>query len=221
MDIAKLSARERSEKGTGAARRLRREGKIPAVLYGDGDATPLALDSREFRQVDHGGTGLLTLEVDGSEPTTALVKEIQRDPVRDIVVHVDLMKVSMTDSIHSSVPVNLVGEPPGVKMGGVLQHALWELELQALAKDMPASIDVDLSELDLGGSIHAGGIKLPAGVGLLTSPDSIVATILAPTIHVEEVPEEELAEEELAAEEEGVAEEGAPAEEAAETEGEG
>lgn len=210
METEKLTAEPREEKGTSAARRLRRAGKIPAVLYGGGDAEPIVLDDKDFRRVDHGGTSLLTLELPGRAPTTAVVREIQRDPIRDVVVHVDFLKVAMTDTIHVTIPVNLVGEAPGVKMGGVLQHALWELELQALASSIPASIEVDISELDMGGAIHVSDIEMPEGVEVLTSGEASIVTILAPTIHVEEevVPEEEALEAEAAE----AAEEGAPSE---------
>lgn len=220
MDDVRIMAEPRIETGTGAARRLRRAGKIPAVLYGDGSAQPILVDGREFRRFDHGGVGILTLEVQGQKATTAMIKEIQRDPMRDDVTHVDFMKVKMTDTVHTTVPITLAGEAPGVKMGGVLQHALWEVEVQAQAKDIPSAIEVDISKLEMGGSIHVADLEAPSGVEFLTPPEASIVTILAPTLHVEGVAAEEEAPEEAAAE--GAAgEEAAPAERAAQSESEG
>lgn len=218
METPKLAAEPRSEAGTGAAKRLRREGKIPAVVYGEGGAEPIVLDDRTFRHATH-GRSLVTiydLAVAGGKASTAIIKEIQRHPLRDEILHVDLQRIGMNERIHAALPVHLTGEPVGVKMGGVMQHALWEVEISALAKDMPAAVQVDVSELNVGDSIPVSALEFPEGVDVLTSPEAVVVSVLAPTIHREEVPvEEEEVEEEAAAAEGEKPAEGAEAAEAA------
>lgn len=198
MEMIKLSAASRADVGTSAAKRLRRAGKIPAVLYGEGGSEAITLDDREFRHAvrGHGGTSVVQLTVGDGEAVTAVVREVQRDPTRDAVRHVDLQKVGMKDKINASVPVRLVGESPGDKLGGVLQHTAWELEIKAVISAIPEAIEVDISELDIGDSIHVGDLAVQEGVEILTSPDSIIVSILTPSIQLEEVVEEEVVEEE-------------------------
>jgi large subunit ribosomal protein L25 len=207
-----IKAEKRSETGTGAARRLRRAGKIPAILYGDAQPQPITLEAKAFRAVLAGhGSSVVTVSVDGAEEITALIKEIQRDSMKDTVDHVDLQKVSLTEMIKATVPVRLNGEAPGIKMGGVLQHTLWELDVEAQAQNLPEAIEVDISGIEFGEAIHVADLVAPSGVAILNAGDSIVVSVVAPQAIVEEeveVPVEE---------EEGVPGEEA-AEEAAETE---
>lgn len=216
METTKLTAEPRSEAGTGVAKRLRRAGKIPAVLYGGGTSEPIVLDARDFRHAIHGKSGgtIFSLAVGGQQAATAIVKEIQRDSTRDEITHVDFQTISMDEVIHATLPIRAVGEAPGVKMGGVVQHATWEIDVQSKAKDMPEAIEIDLSPLNIGDSIHVADLSMPEGVEILTSPEAIIVSVLVPTVIVEEVEE--------VAEEEGLEGEGAEAgERAPETPGEG
>jgi large subunit ribosomal protein L25 len=210
-----IAAEKRTEIGSGPSRRLRLAGKIPAILYGDADPQPLTLDAKGFRAAMAGhGSGLVSLSIEGGKEVNALIKEIQRDPIKDIVDHVDLQKVSLTETIHSTVPVRLHGEAPGIKMGGVLQHTLWEIEVQAQAQNLPDSIDVDVSSLEFGQAIHVADLTPPPGVELMALADVIIVSVVAPQVQVLEEVAEPTEEEEAAAA--AAAEEGA--EEAAEPE---
>lgn len=221
MEMTKLSAESRADVGTSAAKRLRRAGKIPAVLYGEGGSEPITLDEREFRHAvrGHGGTSVVQLTLGDDKAVTAVVREVQREPTRDGIRHVDLQKVGMKDKINATVPVRLVGESPGDKMGGVLQHTAWELEIKAVISAIPEAIEVDISTLEIGDSIHVGDLAVQEGVEIMTSPESIIVSILTPSIQLEEVVEEEVVEEE-GVEIEGAEEKPAEGEAAAEPGGE-
>lgn len=210
-----MKAKVRQGAGKGVARRLRREGWIPAVLYGEGVENRLLLI--EARRLDAlfrtagVGSHLVDLEVEGDSGAKllALLKEIQQDPVRGGVLHVDLQHVSLEKKIHLSVPVVLEGEPVGVKTGGgVLELLAREIELQCLPDNIPDEIRVDVSALEIGQSIHISEVVVE-GATILTAGDTGVATVVRPT-KVEEVkpPVEEEAEAEEEKPEER--EEGAP-----------
>lgn len=219
MQMTKLSAESRADVGTSAAKRLRRAGKIPAVLYGEGGSEPITLDEREFRHAvrGHSGTSVVQLTVGDDKTVTAVVREVQREPTRDGIRHVDLQKVGMKDKINATVPVRLVGESPGDKMGGVLQHTAWDLDIKAVISAIPEAIEVDISSLEIGDSIHVADLAAREGVEIVTSPDSIIVSILTPSIQLEEVVEEEVVEEEGV---EAAEEEAAEGEAAAEPGGE-
>lgn len=209
-DLIALRADARPGTGKGAARRLRSEGRVPAIAYGSGVApTPLSVDALALYHVLHTAAGenaVINLEVDG-DSHLALAREIQRHPVRREVVHVDFVTVDRTVAVHVDVPLHLEGEPVGVTEGGVLSQAAMTLEIEVLPLEVPNSLTVDVSGLAIGDRITAGEVALPDGVTLLTDPEAVILSVTLPT--VEEEPEEEEVE---AAEEEG---EGATAEEAA------
>ena len=209
----RLVAETREGTGKGAARKLRAAGRVPAILYGHGmDPLALSVDSRELFHLLHTGAGanvLVDLVVDGTEHL-ALPRDVQRDHIRGRFVHVDFLAVRRDEKIHVTIPLRIVGESPGVKAGGVLEHHLWELNVECLATDVPQAIDVDISGLDIGSGVRVSDLKVRSGVTILTSPEDSVVAVTQPQVAVEE--EEEAAEvvEGEAAEEEA---EGAPAEE--------
>jgi large subunit ribosomal protein L25 len=214
----KLKAEKREESGKGPARKLRAAGRIPAVLYGhDMDPVPLSVDAKELFHVLHGSAGsnvLVDLEVDGAGHL-ALPREIQRDVVRARYIHIDFLAVRRDEKVSVSVPVLVVGESPGVKAGGVLEHHLWELAVECLPGDVPEGLEVDVSRLQVGDSLRVEDLVPPGGVTILTPLDDAVLSVVIPQVRVvEEV--EAVAEEEAAAE---GAEAASPAEEAAEREG--
>jgi large subunit ribosomal protein L25 len=214
----KLKAEKREESGKGPARKLRAAGRIPAVLYGhDMDPVPLSVDAKELFHVLHGSAGsnvLVDLEVDGAGHL-ALPREIQRDVVRARYIHIDFLAVRRDEKVSVSVPVLVVGESPGVKAGGVLEHHLWELAVECLPGDVPEGLEVDVSRLQVGDSLRVEDLVPPGGVTILTPLDDAVLSVVIPQVRVvEEV--EAVAEEEAAAE---GAEAAGPAEEAAEREG--
>jgi large subunit ribosomal protein L25 len=206
-----LTAKTREDKGKGAARKLRREGYVPAVLYGEASENRLlAIEARSlgalFRSVGM-GSHLVDLEVEGdssARKNLALLKDIQQHPSRGDLLHVDLQLVSLKKKIHLTVPVVLTGEPVGVKTsGGVLELLSRELEIECLPDKIPDQIAVDVSALDVGDSLHVSDVSVQ-DVVILNSGETPVATVARPTVIEEPVVEEEA--EELAEGEEAPAE---------------
>lgn len=209
----RLVAETREGTGKGAARKLRAAGRVPAILYGHGmDPLALSVDSRELFHLLHTGAGanvLVDLVVDGTEHL-ALPRDVQRDHIRGRFVHVDFLAVRRDEKIHVTIPLRIVGESPGVKAGGVLEHHLWELNVECLATDVPEAIDVDISGLEIGSGVRVSDLKVRSGVTILTSPEDSVVAVTQPQVAVEEEEEAAEAVEGEAAEEEA---EGATAEE--------
>lgn len=174
-----INAQSRSDVGKGASRRLRREGKVPAVMYGAGkDALALTLDHDEiFHHLEHEAfySHILSVKVDG-KAEKAVLKDVQRHPSKPKIQHVDFQRVSETDKIHMHVPLHFIGEDVsvGVKAGGLVSHLMTSVDIVCLAKDLPEYIEVDVTALDVGDSIHMSHIKLPKGVeipALAQGPD--------------------------------------------------
>lgn len=196
-----LAAEGRTDTGKGAARRLRAAGRIPAVLYGPkADSRPITVEARAlqllFQKSAAGINTLIDLTLDGGKEVV-IVKELQREPVRGTYLHADFYTVDLAQKIEVSVPVHLVGKAPGVELGGgILDHPLREIELSCLPRAIPEQIEVDVSALQLGESIHVGELSLPEGVEVLSDPELAVASVVAP--RVEEEPTEEVAAAEVA-----------------------
>lgn len=177
----------RETKGKGAARKLRAGGRVPAVLYGRGqESRSLSLDPHALQKLLHasdaGMNTLIDLRISGGDgpERVVLVKEIQRDPVRGHPLHVDLYQVDLAASVEVSVPIHLMGRPQGVELrDGILDHSLRELEIECLPRAIPESIEVEVSALDIGDSIHVRDLTLPAGVTLRSDPDLSVASVVA------------------------------------------
>jgi large subunit ribosomal protein L25 len=178
-----LKASTRDRVGKGSARALRREGNIPAVIYGDNQPPlPIALNTKEISKRLHSGgflTHIATIEVDGQK-IDVLPRDYQLDPVRDFLVHVDFLRVSATSRITVEVPVHFINQEksPGLKRGGVLNIVRHEVELEVAANDIPEFIEVDLKAADIGDSIHISAVTLPDGaVPTIRDRDFTVATI--------------------------------------------
>lgn len=197
-----ISARTREGTGKGAARTARREGRIPGVLYGHGEeSVSLSVDANELQKLVHSisvENTIVDLDVEGGEPYKVLIRELQRHPFRDEFMHIDFFHVAMDEKIQVEIPVVLTGTSTGVKnKGGVLDHQLRELEVFCLPGNIPEKVELDVSNLDIGDSIHVSDIQLP-GVEILTELDRSVVAVLAPTvIEVEEVAEEAILEPEV------------------------
>jgi large subunit ribosomal protein L25 len=216
-----LKAIKRDDTGKGSARRARAAGRVPGIVYGQGiEPVAIAVDRREFvtaLQTDAGMNVLLSIEVDGST-TTALTRELQRDPVRGTLLHADFVKIDLTQEVEVEVPVHLVGDSPGVKEGGVLEHPLFTLHVRCLPTDVPESIDADISGLNIGDALRVSELAEGREFNILNDPGSVVASVAAPI--TEEQLEAMVAEAGPEVEEEAPAEvpegEAAPAEEPAE-----
>lgn len=195
----KLEVRERTTHGSRESRRLRRSGLIPGVLYGRGAVHPIAIAERELRRALGGPGGLHTIldvVVEGDGGThPAVLKEFQRDPVRGTVIHVDLHEVRLDQPIQTAVAVTLLGEPAGVKEGGVLQQVTREVNVEALPMKIPEHLELDVSGLAIGESLRVADLAAVPDVTFLDDPDeTVLATVLQPTRieepEVEEEPEE-------------------------------
>jgi large subunit ribosomal protein L25 len=227
MAEVKLRADKREATGKGAARKARASGKVPGVVYGRGmEPVAIEVDRREFVTAlltDAGMNVLLDIEIDGST-TLALTRELQRDPVRGTLLHADFVKVDRTQEIEVEVPIHLVGESPGVREGGVLEHQLFTAHVKCLPTDVPESVDADISGLQIGDSLKVANLAATDGFEILNEPDVVVALVTAPVSEEElaameagvgaEAPEEEAAEVPAEEGEEGAAPEGAEAPEA-------
>lgn len=166
----KFDAELRTDLGKGASRRLRREGKVPAVLYGaDKEAISLTLDHDKVNNAaDHEGfyAHILTLTIDGKK-TEAIVKDMQRHPFKPKLIHLDFQRVNAKQELTTNIPLHFLNEEDAQKAGGVVVHHLNEVEISVLPKDLPEYIEVDLAGLNVGDNIHLSDLKLPSGVSLV------------------------------------------------------
>ncbi len=210
MELQDLTVTTREKVGKGAVQRARESGLVPSVLYGTGqEPLSLSVDRKTFELLLHGDMGenaVLQINVEGHPELSspALIKEIQRHPIRESLVHADFLRIRLDEKIQTFVSVQLVGRSVGIIEGGVLDHQLRQLEIECLAINVPSVVEIDISELDIGGSIHVAEIAEMEDVTILTESDRTVCTVHAPRVVVEEV-EEELEGEEG---EEGEGEEG-------------
>jgi large subunit ribosomal protein L25 len=197
-----LRARPRVQSGKEYARKLRRNGFVPAVLYGpETETLHLEVETKSFLVLVRGGLGenvIVTLLLDDQKDgkRRVLVREVQRDPVNGDVLHLDFHQISLTKKLTIEVPVHLVGTPLGVDDGGILQHALRELQIECLPSAIPEKIEVDVSHLKIGDSVHVGDVSVENGEILSDSKSSIVS-VVPPTVFKEpEVAAPAVAEEE-------------------------
>ena len=212
MAEVKLVAEPREGTGKGVARKLRAAGRVPAVLYGHGmDSMALSVDSKDLFHVLHTGAGtnvLVDLVVDGTEHLI-IPRDVQRDHIHGRFIHVDLLAIRRDEKLHLTIPVRIVGESVGVKAGGVVEHRLWEIEVECLPTDVPEAIEADISALEIGMGLHVSDLVAPEGVTFLTSEEESVVAVAQPQMAVE-------LEEEAAEGEEGAEGEAAEGEEGAE-----
>jgi large subunit ribosomal protein L25 len=184
-----LDVRRRESAGSREARRVRRAGRVPGVLYGGGEQ-PLSfdVDARELRLALAGAGAVLDLSVDGDKPTPVMLKEAQRHPVRGETVHVDLLRVRLDKPIHAIVALELTGvdESPGAREGGVLEQITRELNVEALPTAIPEAIVHDVSEMQIGETLTLAAVTPPPGVALLDDPEeTVLATLTPPRLQTE------------------------------------
>jgi large subunit ribosomal protein L25 len=189
-----LVGEDRTDQGKGASRRLRREGKVPGILYG-GRRPPraLVLDRDALTHSlsnDAAYSSILTLTI-GDKSQPCIVKDVQRHPARNVIVHIDLQRILEDEKIRVSVPIHLVGEnvAPGVKQGGKISHVTTELEITCLPKDLPEYLEADVSGLEMDGILHVSELQIPEGVEIVAGEgamDQPVATVHVIRVHTEE-----------------------------------
>jgi large subunit ribosomal protein L25 len=215
-DNVSLEAREREGRGKNEARRLRMQGMVPAVLYGDGDdgSTVLAVPVKvvDYTLQHVGDNALYNLEIGGGGDTTVRVVDVQRNPVSGKLLHVDFAPVNMRERIVITVPLTVAGtdESPGVSEGGVLEQVAYEVEVESLPGDIPQELTIDVSGLQIGDNLTLADVELPEGVELISDPEEVAATVTTPTeitdeemeaAGIVEEPSDEAAEEDEAEEE--------------------
>jgi large subunit ribosomal protein L25 len=196
-----LKVRAREKAGKEYAKKLRRNGFIPAVVYGQKTpSVPLEIENKSFSALLRGGLGenvLVTLYMDDEKDgqRKVLIREIQRDPVKGDVLHVDFHEISLSKKLAIQVPIHLVGTPVGVKDGGILQHVLRELEVECFPTAIPEKIDVNVENLKIGDSIHVADINVE-NVEVISDPQSSIVTVVPPTVFKEAEAAPQVAEEE-------------------------
>lgn len=226
-----VQAEPRNVGSTNLARRMRRADKLPAVIYGgEGDSLPVAVDPRAVTRIlksESGENTVFQVQIEGGEPETVMIFDYQIDPITHSLMHADFVRIAMDEAIEVEVPIELIGVPKGVEVdGGVLDHSLREVTIECLPGDIPDEFTVDVSELEIGDSVHVSDLRIPPSVTLVTDTGRTVASVVPPVSEEElEAAIEPLVEgaaPELVGEEEGEAAEAEAAEEEApEEEGEG
>ncbi|NLJ80742.1 MAG: 50S ribosomal protein L25 [Firmicutes bacterium] len=198
-----LAAEPRTETGKASARQLRAGEKIPAVLYGSGlPAANLAVLTKDAeRALAVAGGGLIDLELNG-ESKTVIIKEIQKDPVRGDLLHLDFHEIDLTKKLEITVPIRVFGEEQRPSDGGVVTTLLWEVTVLCLPSDIPEAIEVDVSDLELDNVINVDELVLPPGVEILEEADEAVVKVDIPSLELEEEVEDEEDEEEIDEDEE-------------------
>lgn len=191
--ILDLSVSKRERTGTGAMGRLRKQGSIPAILYGRTHAsTTLQVDGKTFTKiVEHSASDniLVTLKIEGeAKEQLALVQEVQHDHLKGGILHIDFHAIAADEEIHAEVPVELVGEPAGIKQGGVLEYIHHNLEVRCLPKNLPDKLPVDVSHLNLNDAVHVRDIPLPEGVRTRMDGDVVIAMVAEPKVEAEPEP---------------------------------
>jgi len=195
MDQVSLSAEHRQGSGTRPSRRLRAEGGVPGVLYGRGlDSTPLTVDRRDLYAALHteaGTNALINLEV-GADKYLTVARELQRHPVRGDIIHLDFIRIALDEKITAEVGIDYMGEPEGAKEGGILETIRTSVMISALPTDIPASIQLDISALEVGDTLSAADLPVIEGVEYLEDIEAPLVNVIIPRILEVEAPEVEL-----------------------------
>jgi large subunit ribosomal protein L25 len=195
MERISLKAEIRDEQGKGVARSLRRAGMVPAVLYREGKSQSIKLPKKELAKLINSMSGdqvMVDLLFGEGDKKIALLKDYQVDPIKRELLHTDFFEVSLTEEIRITVHVTTKGEPIGVKRdSGILQHTLREVEIECLPDKIPNVVEIDISKLELGQSLHVSDLAFEEGIEVLTNADDVIVTVIAPL--VEEAPAAEAA----------------------------
>jgi len=187
-----LEAKPRNERGKNASRRQRAQGLVPVTVYGGGKETASAnVVKREFATLlrGHGRNVIFTLNIDGAA-TPVKVAEMQVDPVTGALIHMDLMRISLTEKSKFEVPIRTVGEAEGVKnLGAIIEVVTHSIEVRCLPRDLPSIVEVDVTPLGIGDNFKVGDLKLDSKIEVLDDPETVIATVVAPRVEEEPAPE--------------------------------
>ncbi|MEW6068304.1 MAG: 50S ribosomal protein L25 [Nitrospirota bacterium] len=194
MERIILNVEKRDEMGKGAARSLRRNNMIPAILYRGGGSIPIKFSKKElvnFINTAAGEQVMVNLQFADGEKKFALMKDYEVEPTRGDLLHVDFFELVLTEKVKVNVPVSTVGEPIGVKRDkGILQHLLREIEIECLPDKIPGHVQIDISRLEIGQSLHVSDLKLGEDIKVITSPDEVIVNVIAPAIEEAAAPAE-------------------------------
>ena len=196
MEAQQISVKKRNLEGSSASRRMRHTGLLPGVIYGT-DTNPLAveLETHAVEQVLHNHaseTILVDIDLEGEGSVSVLLKEVQHHPVSGALLHVDLQRVAANQTLQVEVSLELVGEPEGVKLGGLLDQVMHTIMVECLPADLPETVNVDVSELEIGSALHVSDLKLGNKVSILSDADAVVAGVSAPKVELEEDEDEDV-----------------------------
>jgi len=196
MEKILVKADKRPEIGKGSARSLRRQGVLPAVVYGVNESTPIKVESRQMTKLITSGVGehsLITIELNESGKKASehpvLIKDYQMDPVSDELLHVDFIEVSLEKVVNVTIPLVIVKEPAGVKMGGILEHRMREIEIECLPMQIPDKIEIDAGHIEIGHSLHVSDLTAPEGSKIISDASEVVLSVTVPRVE-EEAPAE-------------------------------
>ena len=222
MQTYSLNIVNRENTGRGVARRLRAEGKIPASLYGQGNARSVTVSAVDFRDLNReigGGAALVELKDEKGDSALCLIQDVQYHAIKGSIDHIDFQEVERGHTFTTKIPTVLVGDADcaGVKEGGILDHKSLEVEIRCRPSKLPENVEVDVSALEVGGAIHISDLPVLDEVEYLGEPAQVIVSVQPPTVAVEPEPEaaEEVAADEVPATKVSDDEEEAPAEEAA------
>ncbi len=197
MENTKLIAKKRNLEGTSNARRIRKTGALPAVIFGaEKEPVSVEIDTHDFEQILHHSASesmLIEIEIEGEGNTRVLVKDVQHHPVTSDLLHVDLMRVTAGKPINVEIQLELVGEAEGVKAGGTVDHVMHSISVECLPKDLVEKIEIDISEMEIGDALHVSDLGLGDKFKSLVDETAIVATVAAPRAEEEEEEGEEVA----------------------------
>jgi large subunit ribosomal protein L25 len=224
MSEVSLHARSGRTPGSRESRRIRRQGLVPAVVYGpEVDPVPLVVDAHDLHtalHTDAGANAIIHLEIEGGDTMTTMARDIEKHPFRNEYRHVDFITVDLSKKVHAEVAIHFEGTPAGVEEGGVFSPQRTSVRVEVLPTEIPSFIELDISSVEIGGSLRIEDLPAIEGVAYLEDPNAVVMSVTVPAAEIEEPePEEEELEGELLAVGEEAAE-GEQAEEAAESEGE-
>ena len=198
MQQIKLEAQKRDSSGKGAARGMRRAGQIPAILYGrKNEVIPIGIEARGFKDFlqNYGENAFINLEIADHGSENVMVKEIQRDPVSNELLHTDLLRISMDEPITSAATIILVGSAPGIQEGGILEFPHRQLTLRCLPALLPEEIEVDINGLEIDDRLSVQDISLPEEIEILDDPNTRIVAVVPPRIEEEPEAEEDLEQE--------------------------
>jgi large subunit ribosomal protein L25 len=187
MEKILVKADKRPEIGKGNARSLRRAGMVPAVVYSGGNSMPITVQTKQMTKLIYSGVGehaLITIELneDGAKTSEhpVLVKDYQRDPVSEDLLHIDFMEVSLEEVVNVTVRLDIVKQPIGIKMGGIMQHRLREVEVECLPTQIPDKFEINAESIEIGHSLHVSDLQVPEGIKIITDPSEVILLVSAP-----------------------------------------